>query len=182
MANGQVSVTGNYVSVGLRFVALLIDNVVMLVLAYLIGAVTGSTTAGGFELTGAPAFVFFLLYALYFWLLEAFLGGTLGKLILGMRVRMEDGSNLTVAASLIRNLLRIIDALPFAYILGAILIWTSPTRQRLGDRLAKSVVVKKYQLPGLCRVPGPRDGAPGLSTGVGARKSGLGIPGRVEPA
>jgi uncharacterized RDD family membrane protein YckC len=70
------------------------------------------------------------------------LGGTLGKLALGMRVVMEDGSPVTLTASLIRNLLRIIDGL-FAYLLGAIFIWTSPAKQRLGDRLAKTFVVKK---------------------------------------
>ena len=143
MKNGEAAAVEKYVGVGLRFVAILIDGIVLFILGYLIAAVTGGSTAGGFELQGAPAFLFFILGFLYYVLLETYLGGTLGKLALGMRVIIEDGSPCTISASLIRNLLRIVDFLPFAYLLGAILIWNSPTKQRLGDRLAKTVVVKK---------------------------------------
>ncbi len=143
MKNGELAAAEKYVGVGLRFVAILIDGIILFILAYLIAAVTGGITAGGFEIQGAPAFLFFILSLLYYVLLEAYLGGTVGKLALGMRVIIEDGSPCTISASLIRNLLRIVDFLPFAYLVGAILIWTSPIKQRFGDRLAKTVVVKK---------------------------------------
>lgn len=130
------------VGVGLRFVAVIIDSVVLFILGYMVAAVTGGTTTDGFELQGAPAFILFLLGFLYYWLLETYLGATLGKLALGLRVVMEDGSPCTLTASLIRNLLRVIDGILF-YLLGAIFIWTSPAKQRLGDRLAKTYVVKK---------------------------------------
>lgn len=142
MTNGAEVQATKYVGVGLRFVAVIIDALVFFVLGYLLAAITGGTTAGGFELTGGPAFFFFLLGFIYYWLLEAFLGGTLGKLALGMRVRMADGSPCTLTAALIQTLLRLIDGL-FIYLVGAIFVWTSPTRQRLGDRLAQTVVVKK---------------------------------------
>jgi len=74
--------------------------------------------------------------------LEATQGATLGKRILGLRVVKIDGSPIGWSESIIRNLLRIIDGL-FAYLVGAILIWTSPQRQRLGDRVAKTVVVRR---------------------------------------
>jgi uncharacterized RDD family membrane protein YckC len=55
---------------------------------------------------------------------------------------MEDGSKLTPSAALVRNVLRFVDVLPFAYIVGAVIIWSGgPKRQRLGDRVAKTVVV-----------------------------------------
>ena len=144
MANGEAMVGKNYVGVGLRLVAIIIDMIILLILGYLIALVTGQTSAGGFQLTGAPAFVYFLLSFAYYILMEGYLGGTLGKLALGMRVVMEDGSPCTIGASVIRNLLRIIDGLPgiIPYLLGAIFVWSSPTRQRLGDRLAKTYVVK----------------------------------------
>lgn len=134
--------TEKNVSVGLRFVAIIVDSIILFIVAYLIAIVTGGTTAGGFELQGGPFFLFSLLAFLYYWLLEAFIGGTPGKLVLGLRVQMTDGSPCTVSASLIRNLLRIVDGL-FVYLVAAILVWTSPNRQRLGDRLAGTVVVKK---------------------------------------
>ncbi len=142
MESHSVVVAEKYVGVGLRFVAVIVDGIVFFILGYLIAAVTGGITEAGFDLQGGPAFLLFLLGFLYYWLLEAFLGGTLGKLVLGMRVRMEDGSPCTISASLIRNLLRLVDGLLF-YLVGAIFVWTSPSKQRLGDRLAKTVVIKK---------------------------------------
>lgn len=145
MTNGEIAGGKNVVSVGLRLVAIIIDMIVLFILGYLIAMVSGQTTTGGFQLTGAPFFVYSLLSFAYYILMEAFVGGTLGKLALGLRVEMEDGSPCTISASLIRNLLRIVDGLPYVipYLLGAIIIWTSPTKQRLGDRLAKTYVVKK---------------------------------------
>ncbi|MDZ4133717.1 MAG: RDD family protein, partial [Dethiobacteria bacterium] len=101
------------------------------------------TSGAGFELEGGPALLYYLLSFLYYILMEAFMGGTVGKLALGMRVELEDGSPITIGASIIRNLLRFVDFLPFAYILGMIMISTSPLKQRLGDRVAKTVVIKK---------------------------------------
>ncbi len=145
MSNGEYIAVDNYASVGRRFVAIILDAIVFGFISYPIAAATGGLTSGGFEVTGVPAFLSFLLYFLYFVLMESFAGGTVGKLILGMKVRMVDGSPCTIGASLIRNLLRIVDALPgiAPYLLGAIFVWTSPTNQRLGDRLANTVVVRK---------------------------------------
>jgi uncharacterized RDD family membrane protein YckC len=143
MVNGEMVSGKNYVGLGLRFVALIIDGIILGILGYLIGAVTGGTSGAGFQLEGGPAFLYYLLSFLYYILMEAFMGGTVGKMALGMRVELEDGSPITIGASIIRNLLRIVDFLPFAYILGMIMISTSPLKQRLGDRVAKTVVVKK---------------------------------------
>lgn len=143
MVNGEMVSGKSYVGLGLRFVALIIDGIIFGMLGYLIGAVTGGTTGSGFQLEGGPAFLYYLLSFLYYILMEAFMGGTVGKLALGMRVELEDGSPITIGASIIRNLLRIVDFLPFAYILGMIMISTSPLKQRLGDRVAKTVVIKK---------------------------------------
>ncbi len=41
----------------------------------------------------------------------------------------------------IRNVLRIIDAVAF-YLVGAFLIWRSDKKQRFGDSVAKTIVVK----------------------------------------
>jgi uncharacterized RDD family membrane protein YckC len=42
----------------------------------------------------------------------------------------------------VRNLLRIVDWLPFFYVLGAAVIWATPRNQRIGDVAARSVVVR----------------------------------------
>ena len=132
-----------YVGVGRRFLAVLIDLVILGVIDYLISlAFGGVQTAGGSvsaSLTGFPALIVAAIPAFYYIVLEAVMGGTLGKTLLGIRIVTVDGSRIGWGASIIRNLLRIIDGLPLAYILGAILIWTSPHEQRLGDRLAHTV-------------------------------------------
>lgn len=123
-----------YVSVGPRFLAVLIDGlivgVVFSLLSFLFRGAPGAV--GGFA---------GLLTILYFIVLEATRGATLGKMALGLRVVKLDGSPISWQESIIRNLLRVVDGL-FAYLVGAILVWTSPLRQRLGDRVAGTVVVR----------------------------------------
>jgi uncharacterized RDD family membrane protein YckC len=131
-----------YAGVGVRAVAWIIDTVVFFLIAWAVAAATGGTTAGGFEISGAPAFAAFAIWFGYLIAAEAVAGTTLGKRIVGLRVVKADGSQMDWSASVIRNVLRIIDGL-FVYLVGAILVWRSPTRQRLGDRVADTYVVRR---------------------------------------
>ena len=124
----------DYVSVGPRFLAYLIDGLI-------IGAVSGLLFFPFRDAPGAWGGSIGLLSILYFIVMEATQGATLGKMALGLRVVKVDGSPISWRESIIRNLLRIVDGL-FAYLVGAILIWNSPLRQRLGDRAAGTVVVR----------------------------------------
>ncbi len=124
-----------YAGVGLRFLAYLIDAIIIGVVAAILS----------FLFRGAPGFSGFLIAIIafgYFIVMEATQGATLGKMALGLRVVKTNGAPITWTDSIIRNLLRIIDGL-FAYLVGAILIWTSPLKQRLGDRAANTVVVRR---------------------------------------
>ncbi len=80
---------------------------------------------------------------LYFTAMEGTSGATLGKKAMKIRVANEDGSPCTMNAAITRNLLRFVDALPFAYIVGMYLISRSDNKQRLGDRIAKTIVIKE---------------------------------------
>ena len=143
----QAQVQVQYVGVGRRFLAVLVDSILLGIVFGVMGALLGQSQVSGgnvsVSLTGVPAMVTFVIFFLYFIVLEAALGATLGKLLLGIRVVDVEGSRISWGASIIRNILRIVDALPFAYILGAILIWTSARKQRLGDRAAHTVVVRR---------------------------------------
>ncbi|MFH1092261.1 MAG: RDD family protein [Pseudomonadota bacterium] len=134
----------NYVGVGLRFVAVIIDTIIFFILSYIVALFTGGTTGAGFQLSGVPALLSFIIFFLYYIILEALVGATVGKLALGMRVVTADGHKIGWGASVIRNILRIIDGIPFIllYLLGAILVWTSQRKQRLGDRLGGTVVIR----------------------------------------
>jgi uncharacterized RDD family membrane protein YckC len=85
--------------------------------------------------------LFLVIGFLYFFLLEGFTGMTVGKKVLRIKVAKEDGGPCGITSSLIRNLLRIIDVLPFLYIVGMILVTRSSKRQRFGDAVAHTVVV-----------------------------------------
>jgi uncharacterized RDD family membrane protein YckC len=122
-----------YVSVGPRFLAVLIDSILIGIVNGIIGAaLRGSSTVG---------LIAAVITIAYYIVMEATQGATVGKMVLGLRVVRIDGSPISWNESIIRNLLRIVDAIA-VYLVGAILVWNSPTRQRLGDRVAKTVVIR----------------------------------------
>lgn len=140
--------------VGIRGVAMAIDSAVWFALLFVaifpIAAVTGDVqTTGGTtsaDLTGTPATVALLLWlglALgYHTLLEWRFGRTIGKHLVSIRATGADGSPLTLRSSLVRNVSRLVDFLPFFYLVGIVLVSTSDRRKRLGDRLGDTVVVR----------------------------------------
>lgn len=75
------------------------------------------------------------------WFEVVFDGATPGKKALGIRVLREDGAPVDVAAALTRNLLRAADFLPLLYFGGLVAMLASSRFQRLGDRVAGTIVV-----------------------------------------
>jgi len=135
----------------LRFVAVLLDAVLVFFPAAL---VVGLLSGGGYTETrngyanaginvGGNAFWTLLALALgYYVVCEAATGATLGKRMVGIHVVGEDGQHLTFGAAVVRNLLRLVDCL-FFYLVGAIFALMSPRGQRLGDRAAHTLVVRR---------------------------------------
>jgi uncharacterized RDD family membrane protein YckC len=87
--------------------------------------------------------VFLFIIFAYMILMEAYVGWTVGKRILGMRVVDGSGSKIGLTQSVVRNILRLIDGLPAFNILGIVLIASSPRGQRFGDRIAKTYVIRQ---------------------------------------
>ena len=129
------------VGVGRRAVAIIIDTILLCIVGYIIAMFTGGTTDAGFNITGAPALLLFLIALVYYVVMEKTSGGTLGKKAMGLKVVKESGEALDWQASVIRNILRIIDGF-FFYLVGAIVVWVSKKKQRLGDMAAHTLVVK----------------------------------------
>jgi len=80
--------------------------------------------------------------AVYFIVLEGTVGATFGKLVCKIRVKKENGDACGIWKAFVRNILRIVDKLAF-YLVGVILIARSDKKQRLGDRVANTIVVRK---------------------------------------
>ncbi|MBK5527940.1 RDD family protein [Pseudomonas sp. TH06] len=90
-----------------------------------------------------------LLFAISWWYMVLFevlrQGRSPGKQWMGLRVVHDDGTPIGWSASLLRNLLRFVDLLPFGYFLGAISCLQHPTFKRLGDIAAGTLVVYSEQ-------------------------------------
>ncbi|MGZ4864359.1 MAG: RDD family protein [Halobacteriota archaeon] len=147
-----------YQGVAIRFVAILID---VIILAIITGIITipfnSPSSISVTNTTGVPTFsvapnplawvggvISALIYLLYFVVLQGAYGQTVGKMAVKIKVVREDGSKISYVDALVRTILALIDLIPYfiPYLLGAILIWTSDTKQRLGDRVAHTVVIK----------------------------------------
>jgi uncharacterized RDD family membrane protein YckC len=135
----------------LRFVALLLDGVlvflpVVVAVALFDGGgyrnhVNGQTNVGLYF--SGRALLFLVVFSFgYFIITEAATGATLGKRMVGIRVVGEDGEHITFGAAVVRNLVRVVDAL-FFYFVGFISAILSSRGQRLGDRAAHTVVVRR---------------------------------------
>jgi uncharacterized RDD family membrane protein YckC len=80
-------------------------------------------------------------------LLEGFWNGqTIGKRLLHLRVIDQDGLPLRIEQAWVRNLMRVFDTLPFAYLFGGLSVLSSPLMQRFGDRVAGTLVVRQTPL------------------------------------
>jgi uncharacterized RDD family membrane protein YckC len=123
-----------------RVLASVIDSILM-------GLIWGMAVVAGTALgdTGFLLLVFVGVVAMlvYGFLLEGLYGYTPGKYLLGLVVVNSDGSNCTVGASILRNLLWIVDALPTANLVAMVLILVTDDNQRVGDLVADTVVVKR---------------------------------------
>jgi uncharacterized RDD family membrane protein YckC len=160
-----------YQSVGIRFAATVIDVLVLSFISWIfIALAVGSAfssiapiqpaTSGDVNATVAQinatltqvsgalsagiataAVITLIVWFLYYTLLEGRYGQTLGKWFVKIKVVKEDGTKISYGDAAVRTILRIIDAI-FDYLIGALLIWTSDKKQRLGDRIAHTVVVQ----------------------------------------
>jgi uncharacterized RDD family membrane protein YckC len=136
---------------GSRIVAGLIDYIIVgivaailffLAFAPLIAAPTWMMDGWSWGWFGGMFGIQFLLWLIYFTYFEGTSGQTIGKKFAHVRVVKENGSSCDFGSALVRSILRIVDSLPAIYILGIILIAATDKRQRLGDMLAKTIVVK----------------------------------------
>jgi uncharacterized RDD family membrane protein YckC len=134
---------------GSRIVAGIVDYIIIAIVAGILSiflivpwTMMGPGMMGTFGAAGWFSGLMFLLWLIYFTYFEGTSGQSIGKKFTHIKVIKEDGSRCDFGSALVRSILRIIDHLPFLYILGIILIAATEKKQRLGDMLAKTIVVK----------------------------------------
>ena len=141
VAASDVHVTGR------RVLAIIVDGLVLGVLFWVMSLIFGTSSAEGGMASASLGTLGTLLYLIlafaYFTLLEGNRGQTLGKMLLGIKVVREDNGEVPgLGAAAIRTVLRLIDVLPFAYLVGYISILITSRNQRLGDMAANTLVVR----------------------------------------
>jgi uncharacterized RDD family membrane protein YckC len=139
-----------------RALAWMIDVVSIGVLTKLAGKIAELFTRVNQDWAGA--FLVILYFAIsigYGIVLEwRWRGQTLGKRVLRLRVVDAQGLRLQLPQIVLRNLLRLIDMLPFVYLAGGVACFCSRNAQRMGDLAAGTIVARERVsvLPDLDRI------------------------------
>jgi len=124
----------------LRVVAFIVDYALLLIVG---GAMmTGAAGVGGTELVEPVYWLWVLITFLYWPVLESTsLRATIGKAMVGLVVADIDGGGLPFVRSLLRNLAKIISAIPL--FIGFLLAAFTTRKQALHDLITKAVVLRK---------------------------------------
>lgn len=168
-----VTVELTLAGIGSRVLAAVIDSLIQLVIlvalmiiVFAAGPDIGDTGASPDSPADFRGFVFvllavfnlfaFLLLFFYYVFFETFWSGrSPGKRAAGLRVVRATGSPVGLRASLVRNLVRIIDVLPTAYLIGIVSVLATKRNQRLGDLVAGTVVIREPRRSGATGPPVP---------------------------
>jgi uncharacterized RDD family membrane protein YckC len=139
----KVPFTYRVAGIGSRYLAWLVDVLALIVLAFL-GLLFSNVLEIGRAGLGQALFQLWLFvlmwgyFLLFEWLWD---GQTPGKRLLGVRVIRRNGTSLGFAGSALRNIVRVVDLLPFFYAFGSAVSASNRQNLRLGDLAADTLVV-----------------------------------------
>ena len=167
--NTPENVTFGYdvAGIGSRFIGALVDSVllgiVLFLLNFLLMAVISMLAPDGIDqldlmeseddsmwvvglILALYSLINFILIWGYFIFFELiWRGQTPGKRVAGIRVVRMDGNAVGFLETVIRNLVRIIDFMPFAYGIGLIVMFFNRQSRRLGDFVAGTLVIHEQK-------------------------------------
>jgi uncharacterized RDD family membrane protein YckC len=143
-----------------------------LLVGLLLVVVVAAVGAGGVAVLLPAAVLTMLLYDVLFETLGG--GRTIGKRMGGLRVVRSSGRPVDLVASMIRNVLRLVDGMPLSYLPTIVSIVVTQRNQRPGDLAADTVVIRDRRAidrvqPGFeAPVPLPAPATAGASWDVSA--------------
>lgn len=121
--------------VGIRALSTIVDGIILGVIGGILAAVLGGHFSGSYY------FLSLVIGFGYYTYFESKTGATPGKKVCGLRVEKTDGTPCDFSAAAMRTAFRIIDGL-FVYLVAAVFVWSTERNQRLGDKMAGTVVVR----------------------------------------
>ncbi len=155
LSSENVSFSVETAGLGSRLAALALDTFFQLLVLLLLSlAASGLDSLTSYSTRITPflysvltalfyVFLFLLFFGYYFvfeWLWD---GQTPGKRQFGLRVTMSNGLPLTLWPAVIRNVIRVVDFMPFFYGFGSIVALANSLNQRAGDLFAGTIVVRE---------------------------------------
>jgi uncharacterized RDD family membrane protein YckC len=158
----QTSLEFPLAGIGSRFLAIALDLLLQIAAYVVLGLIAAMISwAGILGIMGKQwgiAIVIFAVFIVqfgYFSLFEIFWNGqTPGKRWTHLRVIQDSGRPITAYDAILRNLLRIVDALPSLYAVGIVTMLISKENKRIGDYAAGTVVVHEKPLQGVAAIWG----------------------------
>jgi uncharacterized RDD family membrane protein YckC len=131
------AVSGAKAGFWIRFLAILIDGVILFVINLILAAVLNSSTTGR---SGIQTLLG-LIYYVYFWSSASpWPGQTVGNKLLNIRVIKTDGSDLSIVVALIRYVGLVVSIL--VIFIGVIWAAFDPNKQGWHDKIAGTYVIK----------------------------------------
>ncbi|MCL1912616.1 MAG: RDD family protein [Eubacteriaceae bacterium] len=141
----QLNLTYKMAGLGSRFLAFAVDTAIQLFLSVVI-VISLSQLSTWNHNTESYLALIIVLYALvfhgYYMIFEILMKGrTPGKALVKIRVVLKDGRAADLSGLVLRNLIRLVDSLPFFYIVGILCMFINKDSRRLGDIAAGTIVI-----------------------------------------
>lgn len=156
----RVSFDYQVAGLGTRAIAQLLDLLIVtgiLIAVLFFAFAAGTTTNSGTVANLIMIIGGFIVIFGYFWVSEALWSGqTVGKKAFRLRAVGDRGEPLTFVQAGIRNVVRIVDFLPYGYGIGLVVLFANGKGKRLGDIAAGTIVVKDSDYVWLWQLPGGR--------------------------
>jgi len=128
----------------IRGMAWLIDvairSAIWLVFVIVLG-ISGLAAGSGYTAIGFFLIMQFIISWFYTTFFEAMTGSTPGKKVFGLWVVHDNATPITWSGALTRNFLRVVDNLPFVYMVGLVSMLMDNRFRRLGDLAAGTLVI-----------------------------------------
>jgi uncharacterized RDD family membrane protein YckC len=156
----RVSIDYQVAGLGTRAIAQILDLLIVagiLLAIFFAAAGLGAATRSEAVVTLFLVLGSFVVIFGYFWISEAIWSGqTVGKKVFRLRAVGDRGEPLTFAQAGIRNIVRIVDFMPYAYGVGMVVLFANGKGRRLGDLAAATMVVKDSDYVALWQLRGAR--------------------------
>lgn len=138
---------------GSRFVGIFIDSIIQSIMIAILVIILLLTEPNIFEkgpiglfssifASAIVVLIFLVLFGYFIFFETLWTGQTPGKRTSQIQVIKDNGEPVRFVDSLIRNMFRIVDFLPAYYVAGIIMILMNKQNKRIGDMVAKTIVVR----------------------------------------